>query len=110
MLGPLLRIAGSPDGPTWWLVHGWPEHPQGRSLDGLATLFTGDGGPVTRRGLLIVCLPSYPPLTRLSRESGDPYVLDVGLPLDKTKVHGKIGVVAKTKTPWVTPRCWLTRG
>ena len=41
--------------------------------------------------------PSYPPLTRHSRGSGNPYVLDVGLSLDKPKVHGKTGVVAKTK-------------
>ena len=64
-----------------------------------------------------MCRPAYPPVTRLSREacprprsgsgnpsltrlsrgSGNPYVLDVGLPLDKPKVHGKTGVVAKTK-------------
>ena len=78
------------------------------------------GLPPHPRGVLIVCRPSYPPLTRLSREacprprsgsgnpdsitrhsreSGNPYVLDVGLPLDKPKVHGKIGVVPKTKRP-----------
>ena len=59
------------------------------------------------QGVLVVCYPSYPPLTRLSREvcplprsgSGNPYVLDVGLSSDKPKVHGKTGVVAKTKTP-----------
>ena len=39
------------------------------------------------------------PLTCLSRESGNPCVLDVGLPLDKPKVQGKLGVVAKTKRP-----------
>ena len=44
---------------------------------------------------------SIPPHTRLSRESGNPYVPDVGLPLDKPKVHGKTGVVAKTKGPWL---------
>ena len=37
------------------------------------------------------------PLLCLSRESGNPYVLEVGLPLDNPKVHGKTGVVAKTK-------------
>ena len=42
---------------------------------------------------------SIPPLTRHSRERGNPYVLDVGLPLDKPKVHGKTGVVAKTRRP-----------
>ena len=42
---------------------------------------------------------SIPPLTRLSRESGNPYGLDVELPLDKPKMHGKTGVVAKTKGP-----------
>ena len=44
---------------------------------------------------------SIPPHTRLSRESGNPYVLNVGLPLDKPKVHGKTGVVAKTKGRWL---------
>ena len=52
---------------------------------------------------------SIPPRTRHSREacprprsgSGNPYGLDVGLPLDKPKVHGKTGVVAKTKRPWL---------
>ena len=44
---------------------------------------------------------SIPPHTRLSRESGNPYVLNVGLPLDKPKVHGKTGVVAKTKGLWL---------
>ena len=42
---------------------------------------------------------SIPPLTRHSRGSGNPHVLDVGLPLDKPKVHGKTGVVAKTRRP-----------
>ena len=44
-------------------------------------------------------LESIPPLNRLSRESGNPYVLDVGLPLDKPKVHWKTAVVAITKRP-----------
>ena len=44
---------------------------------------------------------SIPPRTRLSRESGNPYGLNVGLPLDKPKVHGKTGVVAKTKRGWL---------
>ncbi len=50
--------------------------------------------------------PSSP---RHSRENGNPYVLDVGLPLDKPKVHGKIGVVAKTKDP-VLARAWQAPG
>ena len=50
--------------------------------------------------------PSSP---RHSRENGNPYVLDVGLPLDKPKVHRKIGVVAKTKDP-VLASAWLAPG
>ena len=42
---------------------------------------------------------SIPPLTRHSRERGNPYGLDAGLSSDKPKVHGKTEVVAKTKTP-----------
>ena len=45
-----------------------------------------------------------PPLTRHSRENGNPCVLDVGLPLDKPKVHGKTGVVAITKRPPPRPK------